>query len=106
MNLYAYSVSIDGTCGVNVLYNISPNKRIYPEYQLLQKSESGGAGWILVGFINTVECREAYEQLKKLYPVVYQSPVRENLNSANDFFFCIFDAAGLEKPVETKWELS
>jgi hypothetical protein len=43
--------------------------------------------------------RDAYEELKNKYKVVFQTPVRKNTNSDNDFIFCVFDTKRSKKSV-------
>lgn len=88
-----YSDIIIGTCGVSVLYDFERFDYLgNPVSRELSKDEAGGAGWILTGFIDTTDCHMMYNTLCKKFKLVYQSPVRENRNSGNDFFFCIWDA--------------
>lgn len=93
------SDSVNSACGVGVFgsfhyysqsnswYNYSPS--------IQEVGNEGGAGWAVVGFVNTPLCKEAYRQLKQRFGrPVYQSPVRINNNSGNEFFFCVFDTKG------------
>jgi len=59
---------------------------------------SGGCGWLSAAFIDTGECKAVYQKLRNWYPIVYQSPIRFNTNSGNNFFFCIFDTGEKEMP--------
>lgn len=51
---------------------------------------SPGAGLHIANFINSYACREAYKDMSKKYKLLYQSPVRQNNNSGNHGFFCVF----------------
>lgn len=51
-----------------------------------------GTGFFVAGFIDNEICKKAYDYFCKTTKLVYQSPVRLNKNSGNQFFFCIFDA--------------
>ncbi len=82
-----------GTCGVGVLYNFAVGGWGTP----LGEATDSGCGWYVAGFVDTDTCKQAYEELCEKYTLVYQSPVRLNINSGNDFFFCIFDAGQPEE---------
>lgn len=83
--------TIDWSCGLSV---IGAFYKTVDEYYTLARGragEEGGTGFFIAAFINTENCRAAYEELIKNYRLVFQSPVRMNVNSNNDFFFCVFD---------------
>lgn len=82
----AADTTVDGTCGVGVLYDY--NKGWGPE---IGYSSESGCGWYVAGFIDNDTCKAAYEEMCEKYTLVYQSPIRRNKNSGNMFFFCIFD---------------
>lgn len=77
--------NLPSTCGIGLFNHFST----YGDFPL--KDRTGGANWVIAGFINTKTCREAYQELCKNYTLVWQSPVRTNSRSGNRFFFCIFD---------------
>ena len=85
--------SIVGSCGIGVIYGL---ESLFGR-DLSHLVPSGGAGWELVAFIENDKCSMAYKTLKKRWPIVYQSPVRRNINSGNNFFFCIYDTSDNEK---------
>lgn len=62
----------------------------YPDEAPGDKSQ-GGTGFELACFVHEPECRLAYVAMKKTKRVVYQSPVRVNINSGRPFFFTVFD---------------
>jgi hypothetical protein len=55
----------------------------------------GGCGWHIAGFTmageNKAAYEEAYKVLKKRWKIIYQSEVRKNTRTKNDFFFVIYD---------------
>lgn len=90
-----YQGTIVGSCGISTLYDFQDDDDFWaPPMGCLpnNKNMDGGCGWILIGFINTKLMRKVYQEACKKYTLVYQSPVRRNRNSGNQFFFCIFDA--------------
>lgn len=85
--------SLTSTCGVGVLYSFtdSPKGFGYTLEELEERGGDAGCGWYVVGFIDTPTCHTMYQECCEKLELVYQSPVRRNINSNNDFFFCIFD---------------
>lgn len=58
-----------------------------------------GTGIFLAAFIkDSRDCEEAYKHLTSKFTLLYESPVRENIRTGNQFYFCIFD--GLSEPKE------
>lgn len=53
----------------------------------------GQAGLACAAFIDSDECRLAYEKLKDRFNIAYQSSVRQNQGSGNDLFFVVYDGA-------------
>jgi len=51
----------------------------------------GLAGLACAAFVDSDECLLAYEKLKSMYNIVYQSSVRENTGSGNKLFFVVYD---------------
>lgn len=92
--LWANPRSVIHTCGLGVLGNFSTSAGEWCEHRQLLTAPPGGTGFFVAGFIPTSECKLAYEKLTKRYKLIYQSPVRINTNSGNQFFFCIFDRVG------------
>lgn len=84
-----YGSSVVGACGVGVVYDF--HKHRDTAAPLVSQIRGGGAGWLAVGFIDDRNSKEAYEELCEAHKLVYQTPVRRNTNSGNDFFFAIFD---------------
>lgn len=91
-NIEFVTTYVSGACGVGTISNFS-KERHWNHY--INKNghiiHEGGCGWLLVGFISRDICKEVYTHLIEHHPLVYQSPVRYNKNSNNQFFFCIFD---------------
>lgn len=102
------SHSIYGSCGLGTYYDFEYKNREasrenydyfsstyrntpYFRKNIHEVDNPGGAGWVLTSFINLPICKKAYSLLKKKYRITFQSPVRINNNSDNDFFFVIWD---------------
>lgn len=93
----------DGGCGITVLSDFR-NKGMsdwyvprYSEKTFNDFRPAGGAGWVLVPFINTPECRKMRELCDARWPIVYESRKRVNRNSGNKFWFVIYDASNKGK---------
>lgn len=74
------------TCGVH-LFNCFDS---YGDTPISQFS-LGGAKLGCAGFVNTPSCKEAYDELKQTFNIVYQSTPRQNSNSGRQFFFVVYD---------------
>lgn len=81
--------NVSGTCGLGVVYAFNTD---WAEAINLDHLKQQGTGFFVAGFIPTKKCRKQYEAIAERFPIVYQSPVRRNRNSGNNFFFIIFDA--------------
>lgn len=81
--------NVPGTCGLGVVYAFNTD---WAEGINLGQLQRHGTGFFVAGFISTKKCRKQYEAIAEKFPIVYQSPVRRNRNSGNDFFFIVFDA--------------
>jgi hypothetical protein len=53
--------------------------------------ERSGSGIFTATFVDNRDSRKAYEYLVSKYKLLYQSPVKNNDNSGNDLFLCVFD---------------
>jgi len=111
MTIVAYADFIGGACGVGIIYdfqNQGPDYRRDPwddSQPINTINGNGGAGWELIGFINTKLCKKAYNRFKQRFPIVYQSEVRTNINSGNEFFFIMCDRKSKDKTLSkaSKW---
>lgn len=74
------------TCGVSVLFSYST----VGYYRPISHMTLGGIGYAVAGFIDNDVCRQAYAEMCERFHLEYQSPVKRNPNSGNNFFFCIF----------------
>ena len=97
MSLSMHVDTLPSTCGVGVLYGFWDSGTRW-SVPIGDNPEEAGCGWYVAGFINTPNCLEAYNELCEKLTLVYQSPVRLNVNSNRDFFFCIFDAGQPDEP--------
>jgi hypothetical protein len=88
-----------GTCGLGILYDFERNGRWGTP--IGQNPGEAGCGWYVAGFIDTPLCKEVYEKCCESFTLIYQSPVRINRNSGNEFFFCVFDAGEREEDDDT-----
>ena len=92
--VWGYNSTITGTCGVGVISSLTlrrPPGLPFGMDTLERLRNNGGCGWCIAGFINTPVCRDAYEILAEKYKIVFQSPIRMNWNSGNNFFFVMYD---------------
>lgn len=89
--------TVPGSCGLGVAFEFSYTTFVHPSWSSAKPIDkdfvhSGGTGFFVAMFVVGDEtCDKAYEVLKAKYEIVYQSPVRKNVNSNNDVFFCVFD---------------
>lgn len=87
---------IPGGCGVLNFYQFNVGYQslsIYTKEYL--KKNAPSAGWAIATFrVGYSTDQQVYDELKTMFPIVHQSPVRRNKNSDNDFFFCIYDLEG------------
>jgi hypothetical protein len=94
--LTGYSDSLSGACGIGLFADFEKvelrKNSWYKPTPLKDEKNHGGSGWAISGFIDNEDCREAYDTLKEKYGILYQSPVRMNANSGNEFFFCLYDS--------------
>ena len=103
----------DGHCGVNMLSGFkdpeNATDEVYcacPIYYGLKRIETDilkstvgeGCQWLQVGYIEnkhspieTDKSKKVYDILKKRFPIVFESEKRLNKNSANIFWFVIYD---------------
>lgn len=97
--LYLETEQLAGGCGVQVFNAFSFDEKPFawldsrtPEFGTCHAHGNFvGAGLKLACFIDTPECELAYEKLAEKFQIVYQSSVRLNRNSGNDFFMCVYE---------------
>lgn len=95
-----HSRTLSGTCGVGLLSGFVDDNYYPRDYLTPSKvAVSGGCGWQIAGFINDSVRKQVYEEFKKRFKIVMQSPVRVNKNSGNKFFFIVYDS---KKPRRSK----
>jgi len=85
--MYTSSEALGCACGIELCFDFTDEKRLY---NMDISHIKGGAGFALLAYVDDTICYKMYEAMAKKYPILYQSPVRKNLNSGNDFFFCIY----------------
>lgn len=87
-----------GGCGIINFFGFSygaagegywDNKSL--ERTILEALQHRHAGLFMASFIETRACKAAYNLLTSRFRVVYQSSVRRNENTGNDFFMCVFE---------------
>ena len=76
---------LPGGCGVNNFYHFGD------AYYGTHNPTLGGANLGVACFIDTGRCKQAYKDLAERFKIVYQSSVRKNDNSGNDFFMVVYD---------------
>lgn len=90
MSVTCIEETVTWSCGLSVIGGFGHGG----DYSALERGNAGnqgGTGFFIAAFIDSDSCRAAYDELIKNYRLVFQSPVRRNVNSNNDFFFCVFD---------------
>lgn len=88
-----YNEVVSQTCGVGVL-GLFREKNPGKGWPKIDKvAHKGGCGWVISGFTNKrPDYKQAYDALCKRWgKPVYQSPVRRNTRTGNQFFFAIWD---------------
>lgn len=75
-----------GTCGVGVWYGYNRPADWHAEV----RNFWGGIDYNIAGFVNTINCKRVYNEIKDKHTIVFQSPVKRNRNSGNQFFFVVF----------------
>jgi hypothetical protein len=96
---------MDGACGVDVACNFDfdyADSHWSPDNQIAKwKPEKFSCGWLVMGFNKQAQSEAAYKAFSAKYPLVYQSPVRNNPNHGRNhpFFFAVFDT---KKPSKAK----
>ena len=99
-DIYCEHGTVAGACGVGSVSGFDYNKPMWMNEESLTKGTEGGAGWLTAGFIEKAICKDAYHTLCKKYGApIYQSPVRKNVNSDNEFFFAVWDCLGKTKKI-------
>ena len=96
MTVYVEETTIEGACGVSVLYEFYDirNSWGYPKKELAPFVPKAGCGIVGAGFIVGDEiCDEAFAKMSELGELMYKTPVRKNRNSGNKFYFALFDMA-------------
>jgi hypothetical protein len=96
MTIYAYNTTLSNGCGVGQYFEFRNEQCRYGDaHDISEVPNPGGAGYLVVHFIVKDEkCDEAYKILKKRFPIVFESEKRENVNSGNKVYFCVYDTKG------------
>ena len=77
---------VAGSCGLGLSYDFGYG------YDSHTAKSGGGAGYHMAAFIEgDSKCDEMYKLYKERWPIVFQSEVRLNRNSGNQFYFCVYD---------------
>lgn len=83
------TIIVHNNCGLGNWYGFYKNS-IYIHCSGFNP-KTGGANWCLASFRNNPDEKEVYDWIKSKYPIVFQSPVRKNRRTGNQWFFIIFD---------------
>lgn len=89
MTIRGYAGTVPGTCGVGLFMGFANSPSYYsqgPQAAL----NTGGIAYAIAGFVDTIACKEVYENIKEHHKIVFQSPVKRNRNSDNRFFFVVY----------------
>ena len=73
------------TCGLAVWHGFN-----YPTWDIGNYDRFGGIGFAIAGFVNKESSKRVYDEISKKHTIVYQSPIKENKNTGNQFFFVVF----------------
>ncbi len=87
--IYSHNRNLDFGCGVQEVgqfktYGYSHDEKLEPA------SLHSGTGYFISSFINEEVCRRAYELINKQFKIVWQSEVKINSNTNNEFFFIVY----------------
>lgn len=94
--MYGDFRTVDGACGVGVISEFGTTKHSGPE---ATSRNPGGASWLCAGFIYKNDLSDKmFKELNDKYKLVFQTPVRINVNSGNPFYFAVFDTEGSGVP--------
>lgn len=91
--IYAAQTAVTFSCGLEVVGGFRYERYDWENAaeHAVQNRRGRGTGYCVAAFIDTAVCRDAYNVVTKKYKVLFQSPVRRNLNSGRPFFFIIYD---------------
>ena len=105
--MICYKEPLNGGCGITNFSDFEYFDPWHDKKPILDDidDDNSGAGWGIACFVDDADCREAYEEIISKYNVVFQSPVRTNKNSANPFFFVVFDLYNELPAQDASWSL-
>jgi hypothetical protein len=97
-----YGQLVDGQCGIGGLKKFTETTPPYSVehyesygYSHLDSGKPlkhcGGIGMFGSGFVNSPSCKKVYEVLNQRFKLVFITPVRQNKNSGNQFFYAMWD---------------
>jgi len=76
-------------CGVKEVGNFALEANV-DEFEDLRNMHRSGTGLFISTFVDTNDCKAAYELLTSNHTLLYQSPLRLNDYSNNRLFLCVF----------------
>lgn len=93
--------SLNTCCGVNEIGSFKDYGGWVAEERraVIEKS---GTGLFVAAFVNTPECKVAYEHCCKKHKLLYQSPLKMNSNSGRRLFLCVFEWKSPRKEKQKK----
>jgi hypothetical protein len=107
--IFYRSMITDGQCGIGRIFSTHTvdtyNKTCngsYTEEELKDRfytldkpvdvsRHNGGTSFFGTGFIAELRCKETYDKLCAMHPLVFQTPVRKNSNTGKMFFYAMWD---------------
>lgn len=112
--VYVSHDTLHGTCGISLISDFMLQAYSYSQVDLEVCTPEAGCGYVLSSFIEGDPlCDKAYEILKNRWKIVFESPKELNINSGNQFYFCIykmgddeprgFDHQTIEEYKENPW---
>jgi hypothetical protein len=99
--------TVSGACGLGNFNNFIESKYAsrWGTYSnnIPDNGDGGGTGFFVAAFVESHICKNMYLELCSKYKLCFQSEVRKNANSGNEFFFCVFDAGEDAVQEEDDW---
>lgn len=87
-DVFCFTEDLQFCCGIDEIGSFSFNKNDdmwFGGRVPIQSIEKSGSGFYVAAF-----CKQAYEELKTHFILLYQSPVRRNRRTGNKLFMCVY----------------
>lgn len=91
---------LPNTCGVAISSLFRVNEASAGGTKIENLISEAGCGWHCAGFTpESGAYKQAYEELKLKWKIVYQTPVRINTRTNNRFIFVVYDTKSKMGPI-------